>query len=224
MRCNEKAWRLQRNSVPTPSYIPSRSLHPFVPLVFRAHPPPPSSSSTNPIPDIPSPRCRPSPPYPLPPPPTTTTNTGHSTDALLLDATFRIASVDQKKYDRVARLTGERDDLTFTLDINCELYPVAVDDTVQLSIASTLSLDGVISGGGGGGTAGGKAAAADAGAKGGWWRGNAGGAAGDEATLADQYDYVCYGKMYRFEEGAGDVMSVLPSCSCLALPLFLGLY
>ena len=140
----------------------------------------------------------------------------HSTDALLLDATFRIASVDQKKYDRVARLTGVRDDLTFTLDVNCELYPVAVDDTVQLSIASTLSLDGVISGGSGGGgaaaAAGAKAAAADAGAKGGWWRGSGtGGAAGDEATLADQYDYVCYGKMYRFEEGAGDVMSVLPS-------------
>jgi DNA-directed RNA polymerase I, II, and III subunit RPABC3 len=27
-----------------------------------------------------------------------------------------------------------------------------------------------------------------------------------EQTLADEYDYVCHGKIYRFEEGTGDNM------------------
>jgi DNA-directed RNA polymerase I, II, and III subunit RPABC3 len=97
--------------------------------------------------------------------------------------------VDQKKYDRVSRVTGVREDLSFTLDINSEIYPLSVDDTVQLSIASTLSLDGTI------------ATKESEAAKGGWREMRAG-----EATLADQYDYVCYGKMYRFEESAGDMM------------------
>ncbi|KAF8540200.1 hypothetical protein BDD12DRAFT_880857 [Trichophaea hybrida] len=123
-----------------------------------------------------------------------------STDALLLDSTFRITEVDQKKYDRVSRVTGVREDLKFTLDINSEIYPVSVDDTVQLSIASTLSLDGTI-------------ASKEAEAAKGGWRDTRGG----EATLADQYDYVCYGKMYRFEEGTGDMIKVYASFGGLLL-------
>ena len=88
----------------------------------------------------------------------------------------------------MSRVTGVRDDLTFTLDINSEIYTVAVDDRVQLSIASTLALDGTI-----------VSKEAEA-AKGGWRESR------NEATLADQYDYVCYGKMYRFEESSGDLM------------------
>ena len=112
-----------------------------------------------------------------------------STDALLLDSTFEIKTVTQKKYDRVARMTGERDDLRFTLDYNCEIYTVNPGDTVQLAIASTLSLDGSIAN---------KEAEA---ARGGWRDTQMG-----EATLADNYDYVCYGKMYRFEESPNDQM------------------
>lgn len=112
-----------------------------------------------------------------------------STDALLLDSTFEIKTVVQNKYDRVARITGERDDLKFTLDYNCEIYTINEGDTVQLCIASTLSLDGSIAN---------KEAEA---AKGGWRETQMG-----DATLADGYDYVCYGKMYRFEESSGDMM------------------
>ena len=97
--------------------------------------------------------------------------------------------MNQRKYDRVSRITGVREDLKFTLDINSEIYPVSTDDTVQLSIASTLNLDGTITS---------KESEA---AKGGWREMRTG-----EANLADQYDYVCYGKMYRFEEAAGDMM------------------
>jgi DNA-directed RNA polymerase I, II, and III subunit RPABC3 len=89
----------------------------------------------------------------------------------------------------VSRITGIRDDLKFTLDINCEIYPVLVDDTVQLSVASTLSLDGMV------------ATKESEAAKGGWRE-----TRGGETTLADQYDYVCYGKMYRCEEGKNENM------------------
>lgn len=115
--------------------------------------------------------------------------TANSTDALLLESTFEIKEVVQKKYDRVARMTGERDDLRFTLDYNCEIYSVSPGDTVQLCIASTLSLDGSIAN---------KEAEA---ARGGWRETQMG-----ESTLADNFDYVCYGKMYRFEESSGDMM------------------
>ncbi|KAI5846059.1 hypothetical protein BZA05DRAFT_357447 [Tricharina praecox] len=124
-----------------------------------------------------------------------------STDALLLDSTFRITSVNSQKYDRVCRITGIREDLKFTLDINSEIYPISVDETIQLSIASTLNLDGTI------------VSKESEAAKGGWRDAprNA------EASLADQYDYVCYGKMYRFEEGAGDLIKVYASFGGLLL-------
>ncbi|KAL7271050.1 DNA-directed RNA polymerases I, II, and III subunit RPABC3 [Rhizina undulata] len=118
-----------------------------------------------------------------------------SADALLLDTPFLITGVDHKKYDRVSRISGERDDLKFTLDINCELYPCSVGENIQFSIASTLSLDG----------------AKDSDVKGGW-RENRG-----EASLADTYDYVCYGKVYRFEEGSGELIKVYASFGGLLL-------
>ncbi|KAI5813278.1 hypothetical protein BZA77DRAFT_346385 [Pyronema omphalodes] len=124
-----------------------------------------------------------------------------STDALLLDSTFRITAVNDVKYDRVARIFGERDDLKFSLDINSEIYPVFVDETVQLSIASTLNLDGSI------------VSKESAAAKGGWRDVSAAG----EVTLADQYDYVVYGKMYRFEEGTGETIKVYASFGGLLL-------
>lgn len=111
----------------------------------------------------------------------------YSADSLLLDSTFVITEVDQQKYDRVSRITGFREDLKFFLDIHCELYPVAEGETIQLSIASTLSLDGS------------KDDAANS--KTGWRETRSG-----ELTLADTYDYVCHGKVYRFEEGSGETM------------------
>jgi DNA-directed RNA polymerase I, II, and III subunit RPABC3 len=56
-----------------------------------------------------------------------------------------------------------------------------------MSIASTLSHDGT------------KDDAANS--KTGWRETRSG-----EPTLADAYDYVCYGKVYRFEEGNGEYM------------------
>ncbi|KAH0613979.1 uncharacterized protein H6S33_005865 [Morchella sextelata] len=121
-----------------------------------------------------------------------------SADSLLLDSTFTITAIDQKKYDRVARVFGEREDLKFTLDIHSELYPLAAGETIQLSIASTLSLDG--------------SKDDSANSKTGWRETRSG-----ELTLADTYDYVMYGKVYRFEEGNGEFIKVYASFGGLLL-------
>jgi len=40
-----------------------------------------------------------------------------------------------------------------------------------------------------------------------------------EPTLADHYEYVCHGKIYRFEEGAEDILKVYTSFGGLLLYL-----
>jgi DNA-directed RNA polymerases I, II, and III subunit RPABC3 len=105
-----------------------------------------------------------------------------STDSILYEETFTLTAVDHKKYDRVARIsatnsTGANDSL-LTLDINTELFPLAPGDAVVVCIASTLALDG----------------SKDDGRM---WREISRG----ESTLADHYDYVAHGKVYKFEDG-----------------------
>ncbi|KAJ5980586.1 RNA polymerase Rpb8 [Penicillium waksmanii] len=120
-------------------------------------------------------------------------------DPLLFEDTFTITSVNAQKYDRVSRLTCTSTDasLTFTLDVNSELYPCAVGETLSLALASTLSLDG-------------KEDTRNS------WRDVSNG----EQTLANDYDYVCHGKVYRFEEGATkDTMAVFVSFGGLLLYL-----
>ena len=109
-------------------------------------------------------------------------------DATLYNDSFTITDINSEKYDRVSRLKGNTDngDTEFTLDINTDLYTCLVGDHVQLLIASTLSLDG-----------------SKDDSKG--WRGVGKG----EQTLADDWDYVCYGKIYRFEEGDDETMYAL---------------
>ncbi|KAJ5587250.1 uncharacterized protein N7459_003015 [Penicillium hispanicum] len=120
-------------------------------------------------------------------------------DPLLFEDTFTITAVNAQKYDRVSRLTCTSSDAstTFTLDVNSELYPCAVGESLSLALASTLSLDG-------------KEDTRNS------WREVSNG----EQTLANDYDYVCHGKVYRFEEGASkDTMAVFVSFGGLLLYL-----
>ena len=112
---------------------------------------------------------------------------GTSGDAQLFDDTFTIINYDQEKYDRVARITAESTDreTVMTLDINIELYPCAVGELVHLVLASSLALDGTREDENGGGA----------------WRDVSRLVPGGEATLADLFDYVCHGKIYKFEDG-----------------------
>ena len=104
-------------------------------------------------------------------------------DAELFSDAFVIDEVNDEKYDRVSRITATSTDrhTALTLDVNTDLYPLSGNDTVTIALASTLSLDGSKDDNKG-------------------WRDVRMG----EQTLADEYDYVCHGKIYRFMEGDGD--------------------
>jgi len=101
----------------------------------------------------------------------------------LFDESFHISSFDPGKYDRVGRIAGTSPDMNtiMTLDINTDLYPISPNENIQFMLASTLNLDGTKD---------------EDMEKGGWRDGRAG------ASLADQFDYVCYGKVYKFDESA----------------------
>ncbi|EER24233.1 DNA-directed RNA polymerases I, II, and III subunit RPABC3 [Coccidioides posadasii str. Silveira] len=105
-------------------------------------------------------------------------------DPILFEDTFTITSINAQKYDRVSRISCTSTDqlTTFTLDVNSELYPCAPGESLSLALASTLALDGKDEG------AGGRAVWRDVGM--------------GETTLANDYDYVCYGKVYRFEDSS----------------------
>ncbi|MCJ1395869.1 DNA-directed RNA polymerases I, II, and III subunit RPABC3 [Xylographa bjoerkii] len=117
-------------------------------------------------------------------------------DSQLFEETFSVTSLNAQKYDRVSRISGtsSSNETFLTLDINTELYPCAVGDRINMVLASTLSLDGTKDDGKG-------------------WRDVGRG----EASLADMYDYVCHGKIYRFEEGDGEMIKVFISFGGLLL-------
>jgi DNA-directed RNA polymerases I, II, and III subunit RPABC3 len=107
-------------------------------------------------------------------------------EPIFFEDTFSVLSVNSQKYERVARIAATSNDqqISLTLDVNTELYPMNVHDRVQIALALTLNLDG-----------------SKDDSKG--WRNVGLG----ERTLADEYDYVSgqdlQGKIYRFKEGNG---------------------
>ncbi|KAI4255146.1 MAG: hypothetical protein LQ352_002717 [Teloschistes flavicans] len=119
-------------------------------------------------------------------------------DSQLYSDTFTLTEINDQKYDRVSRLKGnnENGDTEFTLDVNTELFPCSTGEHLSLVIASTLSLDGTKDDGKG-------------------WRGVGRG----ETTLADEYEYVCHGKVYRhqFDEGDDENIKVYISFGGLLL-------
>ncbi|KAL8372410.1 hypothetical protein RB595_001961 [Gaeumannomyces hyphopodioides] len=105
-------------------------------------------------------------------------------DAQLFEGVFKVTHVDAVKYDRVARITAmsdstSADPMDMTLDINTELFPMSEGDGFRVVLATSLALDG----------------SKDE-EKG--WRDAS--KLGGPPTLADNFDYVCYGKVYRFED------------------------
>ncbi|KAI1498166.1 DNA-directed RNA polymerases and 3 polypeptide [Biscogniauxia marginata] len=116
-------------------------------------------------------------------------------DAQLFEDAFTITDVDQSKYDRVARLTAQSTDnqTMLQLDVNVELFPCFRGESLQVVLATSLSLDGGAGAGANGGSGGGDDGHRERG-----WKDVKG---GGESTLADLYDYVCHGKIYKFEDG-----------------------
>ncbi|KAK5947669.1 DNA-directed RNA polymerases I, II, and III subunit RPABC3 [Knufia obscura] len=118
---------------------------------------------------------------------------------ILYEATFKVDEVNSAKYDRVSRIAATNEqgqDTTCFIDVNTELYPVEADDRLSLALALSLNLDG-----------------SKDDSKG--WRNVGRG----ESTIADDYDYVMHGKIYRFEEGEGQNIKVYISFGGLLMYL-----
>ncbi|RVX67568.1 hypothetical protein B0A52_08096 [Exophiala mesophila] len=116
---------------------------------------------------------------------------------ILFENSFKVTDLNNSKYDRVSRIKAYSEngqEVLLTLDVNTELYPLNVDDRMTVALALSLNLDGSKDDGKG-------------------WREVGRG----EQTLADEYDYVCHGKIYRFEEGTGDNIKVYVSFGGLLL-------
>ncbi|KAJ3096186.1 DNA-directed RNA polymerases I, II, and III subunit RPABC3 [Phlyctochytrium planicorne] len=99
---------------------------------------------------------------------------------------FEVNDVDKagKKFDRVSRLnaTSEATDMVLILDINSEVCPpLKVADKFTLLLANSLMPDGS-------GMEEGREPWRDFGSK---------------RTLADEYEYVMFGKVYKFDENVG---------------------
>ena len=112
----------------------------------------------------------------------------------LFEATFNIANVNNQKYDRVSRISGNSLDeanIFFSLDVNTELYPCNEGEKVQILLALSLNADGTKDD-----------------TKG--WREVGRG----DMTLADDYEYVCHGKIYKFEESEDDNMYATLRYTC----------
>ncbi|KAK4204953.1 putative DNA-directed RNA polymerases I, II, and III [Triangularia verruculosa] len=108
---------------------------------------------------------------------------GLGSDAQLFEDNFRVHKLSDKKYDRVDRIyaTSEDKSIEIALDINNELFPCKDGDELHMVLATSLHYDGSKDDEHG-------------------WRDVAKSGA-SESTLADQFDYVCYGKIYKFEDG-----------------------
>ncbi|XP_047334190.1 DNA-directed RNA polymerases II, IV and V subunit 8B-like [Impatiens glandulifera] len=99
----------------------------------------------------------------------------------LLQDIFTVERVDAdgKKFDRVSRIEARSQqlDIEMQLDINSEIYPLYVGDKFNMVLVPTLNLDGT----------------PDTGYF----------IQGGRKTLADKFEYVMHGKIYRIPEDAG---------------------
>ncbi|WVZ78715.1 hypothetical protein U9M48_026378 [Paspalum notatum var. saurae] len=94
----------------------------------------------------------------------------------LFNDTFTVTRLDPdgKKFDRVTRIEAHSDQMYMQLDVATEVYPMRVNEKFNMVLVSTLNLDGTPDTG----------YYTQAGRK----------------TLADQYDYVMHGKLYKISE------------------------
>ncbi|RMZ76711.1 hypothetical protein DV737_g4711, partial [Chaetothyriales sp. CBS 132003] len=113
---------------------------------------------------------------------------------ILFDGQFTVTEVNSSKYDRVCRISatsvggGSAGAMQMILDINSEIWKVEKGANLNVQLALSLNLDGSKDDGKGYREVG---------------RG--------EQTLADEFDYVMYGKIYRFQESNGENIKVYVS-------------
>ncbi|KAG2077561.1 RNA polymerase I [Suillus decipiens] len=133
-----------------------------------------------------------------------------TSSSIVFDDIFTINDIDKggKKFDRVSRLyaRSKNYDMDLTLDYNIELFPLVTGDSFAMALASSLSRDG------GAPTADGEDGEdkdRDV------WRPDGKGRRG----LEEDYDYVMYGKVYKFDTGSSDIVTAYASFGGLLLSI-----
>ncbi|KXS12092.1 RNA polymerase [Gonapodya prolifera JEL478] len=128
--------------------------------------------------------------------------------AVFLRETLHVDALDKdgKKFDRVSRISGRTkdSDLDVSIDVNTEIYPVKPGDDYSLALAHSLVAAGSSSG---------SSYASDPSQA---WR-DVG--KGDRKTLADDYDYVMGGRVFKFEDAGKDRVSLLISYGGLLMSI-----
>ncbi|KAJ7130051.1 hypothetical protein C8R43DRAFT_1239954 [Mycena crocata] len=119
-----------------------------------------------------------------------------ATSSIVFDDIFTINAINKegKKFDRVSRLYAHSKnyDMDLTLDYNIELFPLKEDQSFALALASSLARGGAQATSGADGTA------DDSDDKDrDVWRPDGKGRRG----LEEDYEYVMYGKVYKFDSG-----------------------
>lgn len=134
---------------------------------------------------------------------------------IVFDDIFTIKSIDPegKKFDRVSRLHAHSKnyDMDLTLDYNIELFPLENGQTLALALASSLARGGSAVGG----TGGADNAAEEEDKDRNVWRPDGKGRRG----LEEDYDYVMYGKVYRFDSGTAEIVTAYASFGGLLMSL-----
>jgi len=132
-----------------------------------------------------------------------------SKSSIVFDDIFTINKIDEegKKFDRVSRLQAESKNygMKLTLDYNVEIFPLNIDQNVVLALASSLARDPAVSQDG----------AVEEDRDRDVWRPDGKGRRGFE----DDYDYVMYGRVYRFDPGTGEVVTAYASFGGLLMSL-----
>jgi len=117
----------------------------------------------------------------------------------LLDDIFDVKDIDKdgKKFDRVSRIyaTSENYEMELILDVNTDIYPIDINTKVTLAITTSLNLDG----------------SPDEGVY----------DQQGKATLADKFEYVMHGKVFKQseEKGTSQKISVYASFGGLLMML-----
>lgn len=104
---------------------------------------------------------------------------------ILFEDMFVVESTDDARYNKVSRITGNSSTVQgvrLTLDINKELFPVKANDSLTVVLALSLGNEASML------------------TSNGSWRPPK----NDDRSLADDYDYVMYGTVYKFEENEGN--------------------
>ncbi|KAJ7783441.1 hypothetical protein DFH07DRAFT_873331, partial [Mycena maculata] len=135
--------------------------------------------------------------------------------SIIFDDIFTISAIDKegKRFDRVSRLyaRSKNYDMELTLDYNIELFPLQQDESFAMALASSLARGGPQAG-----TLGADGAADDSDDKDrDVWRPDGKGRRG----LEEDYEYVMYGKVYKFDSGSNELVTAYVSFGGLLLSL-----